>query len=265
MTGYLPMTTVMELARQGIDIPFSAWVFVFLYVITVGFSRLYLGVHSTYDIAGGAILGGIVIQFVHMYGDIIASVVYMGKNGILVTAALVLAFLTIYPKPAKGWAASYGTSAQIFGSWMGIASSLWYVFNVDTSLRDVLLSTSLVPWFGEIYSLNADGVEVLATTLVSTTPYSPYVALTLRLTTALTFSVAVKLLSKVVAAKIFMTLVKSDITPILEEEERDVFGRPVPLEKAYWVEVPVRLISYGSLAWAVVVAAPMLWTHFNLV
>jgi hypothetical protein len=47
------------------------------------------------------------------------------SQGILVTLALVLAFITIYPKPAKGWAASYGTSAQIFGSWMGIASALW--------------------------------------------------------------------------------------------------------------------------------------------
>jgi hypothetical protein len=85
----------------------------------------------------------VVIQFVHVYGDMIASVVYMGKHGeschncavdctwrpspgILVTLALVLAFATIYPKPAKGWAASYGTSAQIFGSWMGIASALWW-------------------------------------------------------------------------------------------------------------------------------------------
>jgi hypothetical protein len=44
-----------------------------------------------------------------------------------------------------------------------------------------------------------------------------------------------------------------------------VFGRSVPLGKAYWVEVPVRLVNYGALAWAVVVATPMLWQYFNLV
>jgi hypothetical protein len=47
------MTTVMELSRQGVAIPLSAWVFVSLYVLAVALSRLYLGVHSTYDIVAG--------------------------------------------------------------------------------------------------------------------------------------------------------------------------------------------------------------------
>lgn len=55
------------------------------------------------------------------------------------------------------------------------------------------------------------------------------------------------------------------ITKIGEGEEVDVFDRPVPLSKAYWVEVPVRLINYGSLAWSVVYLTPVLWRWFRLV
>ncbi len=55
------------------------------------------------------------------------------------------------------------------------------------------------------------------------------------------------------------------ITRVEKEEEHDVFGHKVALTKAYWVEVPVRLINYGALAWSTVVLTPLLWQRFQLV
>lgn len=60
-------------------------------------------------------------------------------------------------------------------------------------------------------------------------------------------------------------LICSGITKIEPGEEVDVFDRPVPLVKAYWVEVPVRLLNYGSLAWSVIYLTPLLWKQCGLV
>jgi hypothetical protein len=44
----------------------------------------------------------------------------------------------------------------------------------------------------------------------------------------------------------------------------DCLGRDVPANKAYWVEVPVRMVNYGVLAWATIIGAPLLWRKLGL-
>ena len=36
-------------------------------------------------------------------------------------------------------------------------------------------------------------------------------------------------------------------------------GNLIPIEKLYNVEVPMRLLNYGSVAWAVIVFVPLIW------
>lgn len=145
MTGYLPVVVVQTFARLGYPIPLWAWATCIVYLILVGLSRLYLGVHSVYDVVGGALLGLLIILATDRIDSLFSSTVYTGPYGIYITLSLFLLFVTVYPKPTKAWSASYGTSAQVFGTWMGVSSTIWWIFNVSTTLRDVLVYVSLVP------------------------------------------------------------------------------------------------------------------------
>ncbi len=72
--------------------------------VTTFLTHIYciLGVHSWYDVAAGAILGLLVVQGTHAAGDWVDHLVYVSPRGLWVSLALLLAFVTIYPKSAKG-------------------------------------------------------------------------------------------------------------------------------------------------------------------
>ena len=107
-----------------------------------------------------------------------------------------------------GWAASYGTSAQIFGTWFGCSSAMWYVFHIDTSLKDVLVYTSVVPCSNpSMFTVTATG-ELIKGAL-STTMYDPNTALALRILVAAVAAGIVKVVSKIIAVKLFVFLLKN--------------------------------------------------------
>jgi len=73
-----------------------------------------------------------------------------------------------------------------------------------------------------------------------------------------------KVVTKALASAVFVSCAKH-LKPFRPHplEEIDSLGLKVPILKAYQVEVPVRLINYGLLGWAVIILCPILWNYFD--
>jgi hypothetical protein len=103
-----------------------------------------MGVHSPVDIFGGLFLGLFTSLLVERNASLIISSLYRTSY---ISAALQLLslfwFSFFYPK-CRPWRASYGTAAQIYGTWIGCASSLLYVNTFQLNLKASLEKASLV-------------------------------------------------------------------------------------------------------------------------
>jgi membrane-associated phospholipid phosphatase len=232
MTGYLPFSFFLSLARNGADVGLAYWTFCVIYMLSMALSRLYLGVHSLLDVVAGLVLGGLITYALHIFGDeYFDAIVYNRSEGIIITIITVISFTLFYPRP-RPWRAGFGTSAQVVGSWAGGASALWFLTHWQPQLLQVLLSISLVQILDEEggsgktmrWREAPSGVQLLGL-----------------LSVAALISGLAKVCVKAVASKILLLLVKSfhRLQPP-EQEKVDSLGSPVPDHKAYAVEVPVR-------------------------
>ena len=124
MAGLLPMTTLLIALRHGVQISRRAWVLSAVYAISVALSRLYLGVHSVYDVVAGAFLGVGIMLFLHTYADSLDVFLFQWTGAAYVQIAILVLFIVGYPRPGP-WTASFGTAAQMEGPFFGVGISLW--------------------------------------------------------------------------------------------------------------------------------------------
>ena len=88
--------------------------------LSCALSRLYMGVHSIYDVIFGLLLVGILQSFILIpYGEYMDAFLYQNEYGIIATLLVLLWFITLYPKTSP-WSASWGTACQLFGVWLGV-------------------------------------------------------------------------------------------------------------------------------------------------
>eukprot|EP01036_Dinobryon_divergens_P027056 gene27056-35768_t len=198
------------------------------------YGRLYLGVHSVVDVLAGLILGASLTVMLHYFGDnYVDYFIYYRVEGILVIAAATLTFLLFYPRP-RPWRAGFGTSAQILGSWIGGAVSMWYLQHVQPDLLLIMQNNSFIEEYSQQSSASAKSNIVFEYhwNFSRKSLYILFVSLVL---------VAIsKFLVKYVALKIFSFLAEKVVFfrphPL---EKTDSLGNEVPVSKAYSVEVPV--------------------------
>jgi len=126
MSGLLPIALMLSYSRHSeLQPSWISWVLCVIYAASVALSRLYLGVHSIYDIIAGAWLGGTLIFFLHIYGDMLDIILYQRWYSIFIILGSTILFTTCYPGIHGAWTASYGTSAEVFGAWLGLSLSMW--------------------------------------------------------------------------------------------------------------------------------------------
>jgi membrane-associated phospholipid phosphatase len=124
IAGLLPATTMLILLRHGVPISTPAWIAAVIYWISVALSRLYLGVHSVYDVIAGALLGTTLTAVLHAYGDALDVLFYQCADALWVQFALLGLYFAAYPRSGP-WSASFGTAAQMMGPFFGCGVSLW--------------------------------------------------------------------------------------------------------------------------------------------
>jgi len=126
MSGLLPIALLLSYSRHSDEQPpLSTWILCSIYATSVALSRLYLGVHSIYDIIAGAVLGSGLIMILHQYGDSLDTILYQQWYSIFIILGSTILFTTSYPGTRTAWTVSYGTSAEVFGAWLGLSLPMW--------------------------------------------------------------------------------------------------------------------------------------------
>ena len=88
--------------------PYFIPIFGTLATLSCALSRLYMGVHSIYDVIFGLFLAAVLQYFVLIpYGEDMDAFLYQNDKGIIATLLILLWFTTLYPKTAP-WSASWG-------------------------------------------------------------------------------------------------------------------------------------------------------------
>lgn len=207
-------------------------------------SRLYMGVHSVYDVIFGLALACVLQVFILIpHGESIDTFLYTQKEGIAFIFMALIWFTCFYPK-TKPWSASWGTACQLFGVWLGSSIGLTIVYQAKPELSQVLLSSSL------LHTKTADWDTA---------------TLGLKILSGIISILAVRQVAKSGTSKLMTTLVRKGVITIPEDEKFDTEGQPVPLSKAYVVEVPTRLMNYGCTALATVALVPIVWKYLEIV
>ena len=253
MTGFLPLSVVLYFLRHGAVIGYGVWVVCLFYLISIALSRLYLGVHSVVDVLAGLTLGTGLTVALHFFGDnYVDYLIFYRVEGILIIVAATLTFLLYYPRP-RPWRAGFGTSAQILGSWIGGAVSMWYLQHVQPDLLRIMQNNSFIEEIHQLSSPTSASSNIIFEYHWNFSKKSLYILLV-----SLVWVGISKFLVKYVALKFFSFLAERIAFfrphPL---EKTDSLGNVVPISKAYFVEVPVRYSSVHVL----LIKLKYLYTH----
>lgn len=240
MGALLPLSMLLNMSRIGHYVSPLFWILSINHIISLGASRLYLGVHSPMDLMAGLLIGTPLMWMIHHIGEPLEILLLLHPTAIAIHLFLIALFLTSYPK-GNHWTASYGTSAQFFGSAIGVATAMWYIQNVDPSLWQTLEENN-------IYSH----------------PLEDHYAIITRVCVGLVVCLCAKAVGKSVSLSILAELYRRGWLRENPMHMRDCAGKDVHPHKLYCVEIPARLVSYSLVAWSVFVFSPLLWRFLGL-
>lgn len=229
ISAMIPLSVVTSLAqRHQVFLSPAIWISLIIFVISVACSRMYLGVHSLLDIAGGSLIGICLAYSISVYGESMESWIYHDDVAIFRLCGFALAFLALYPR-SRPWSAGYGTAATIFGTFYGVSLSVYYLYHsaIGAKILSILEETSL-------HNLPLGDLE----------NHSDLVKKCLcRYAVAAVLVGLIKLTAKPCTTRAFLWLKHLGFIQVPKEERVDIFGRPVPLHLAYDIEIPGRLVS----------------------
>lgn len=256
MSGAIPLSLLWSFIRYSrnfhdvsrhesfMKADFLLWIAAGLVVwISVSLSRLYMGVHAVIDIIGGSIIAFFLMGVLHAVGDDIGILLHDSTFSVSILLCLNLLFIFFYPKSTP-WSASYGTTAQIFGAWNGFETALYYG---KTYAQDLLLS------------IEAGQSQMYASEWKSPQMYRVFTRVLIGLIAIGITKVLTKICASIVFTSISRVLYSSHKLVVI-----DRLGNKVPESKFYSIEVPVRLINYGSLCWMALIGTPIIWRRLDM-
>lgn len=258
----------------------------FLYSISIAVSRLYMGVHSPIDIIAGYVMTIMLSGVLYQYDGYLNDIFYNRHlSSVYAVACLLIFFLAYYPK-TRPWSVSFGTASMVIGSWVGfglgfIALKHFVILyhGQVVSLEDVYVSQSLM-------HTQEAGTAVASTGVISQLSITAMIA---QASIGLLVALLSKMICKYACTLVWTRVFHLGLLPIHHREQSDMMGNPVPIENAYWFQVPIRLACdaynfylcmhttlYDTLAWcriftyavasfAAIVAAPYIWLHFRFI
>jgi hypothetical protein len=288
LTGaLLPLSVLLNLSSLGSSVPLLYYVIACYHIISLGLSRLYLGVHSPMDLVGGLVIGLPIMLTISSYETTLEDLFIFNPYSIYLNLFLLYLFLFHYPM-ASHWSASYGTGSQFFGTYFGVSTAIWFSFNIAPSCWESLKYTALYsPPPGTVAAMMMPGAQT-AGTEIGTEELNPWLTCQL-----IGIGLVVCLIAKVTFKSIPLALLTALYRKgVIQEKNlnhlKDAEGKSVPFGKLYCTEIPARsllashlipsmtllclssvclsrLVSYTALSWAVFVFSPMAWQYFGFI
>jgi len=230
--------------------------------LSVCASRLYMGVHSVADLFAGLCISFCVQWLLVGWGlhESIEALVYTSPYGLAVPLLAIFVFIRYYPATTP-WSTSYATASELFGLWAGLCISYWAVLNVLPDLGVVLRAHSLVKdscWAHNNAALAGADVPMAIPISMEWTMLLP------RLVLGCALVAGTRLATKVLFTALLIALVKAGVTSVPTGQRIDSEGAAVPLQAAYAVETPRRILGLLCTTCMCVAVVPWLWVQLGM-
>lgn len=230
-----------------------------MWVIWIGWGRLYCGMHSFIDLASGMFMGAIIF-LIFLYSQAhLAVILQSGYSGLGKQILLVLLMLSVYPRPIR-YTPSYEVAVTIMGGVFGLVlgyTILENAYSHSSAFKDGFASFKWNPW------------EVSSTVVVI-----------LRAILGLFFMISIK-----IAVKPLILFALSQLLNLFPDDLRKVWEPPVGLmyvtdsgaqsqqmeklarksDGTHWdVEISTRFMSYALLGSCCSLGCGLVFDFFKL-
>ncbi len=222
----------------GVPISFAMWALVIGVIISVALSRLYFGVHSFADLMGGAIWGviGMTLEWL-AFNALPKEQFFMADAALALLLTALYVGISNWSSSIDYWRASFGTATQLYGTYIGVKTALWFVEFQRPDLWEILLESSQL------------------------TPGDP-ISATKRTAVGLLVIVCCHEVCKEVCRALLIALLHMQV--IGDAYGKDQQGGVVADKNRYCVDIPVRFVKLFALTWSAVVLMPMVWQNRGL-
>jgi hypothetical protein len=242
-----------------------------LWFSVMTFSRFYMGVHSTYDVGGGIVLGWIIYRVMQLYGDYLDWFLVYKEYGYVYIAVIGLILIVAYwiiTKPNDHrWSPTFGDTTVVIGVATGGAMAmnlLCHYFIHPDALVDMTAGHALEGL------LSADGnYTILERAGVNPATGLRYFPLLLVAKFTVYHSISwifARIISGFVLLYFCRLVVKYSMYPIITAIIPRPKGIPLdqPASNIYRYEIPVKLATYSTIGFSSVFVCQLLFQYLNI-
>jgi len=222
--------------------------------LSVCASRLYMGVHSLADLFAGLCISCCMQWLLLGCGlhEPLDAFVYTSSYGPAVPLLAIAVFIRCYPATTP-WSTSYATASELFGLWAGLCISYWTVLNALPDVGSALRSHSVVQ-DSCLLATRAAQIEVLDVSM-------NWTKLLPRLLLGCALVAGTRYATKAIFTALLVALVQAGITHVPAAQRIDSEGAAVPIQAAYVVETPRRILGLLCTTFMCVAVVPWLWVQ----
>lgn len=234
MSGFLPFQLFYLLQMKGIEVPYGFGI-ALAGLVGIALARVYKGVHSIADVCAGAVLGLLLVDLWNRWREEIMQLILHQEAGWFFILAMCGSFYMFFPRP-KPWSQSVATTAIIVGVWTGVCLGCWYSFNFMPHIwSNMNAPTQAMPTWAQL--------------------------LFVRAAIGFLFLIIVRSAFKTLGNKIMLSIYKNQ--PKSKKKHRH-YRNGVALHEQYFVEVPVKLLTYSGIGLSCVLISPFVCHQLGL-
>ncbi|XP_062503037.1 sphingosine-1-phosphate phosphatase 2-like [Corticium candelabrum] len=207
-----------------------AFVIASVWCALVCISRLYLGIHTILDILAGCFIAVSLLYTSSWLMDSFDEFVCTHPLSPIVVVLGAVFLMVVYPRKQHVWCPARGDTAKIVGVGIGVGVGAWYINDITTD-----------PYIDTPFPVKIESMTIVVASI-------------------LRFILGCLLL--VLVREIFETISLKILSRILPNDPSVFWKHQV------WLEIPVRLVTYSAVGFAVLFPAPIVFQflghHFGI-